>query len=149
MAPPHVSAFQKFASQIDNRLEASIAFGLFMESEGIWAANAGNPSDTKYKNYQSQFLTDYEIERYAKQARDFLSNFGSEAVAGRRAEFLQASLERYESAARRGHRRFRGFGILEALIGALAWTLTLIVFAIVLKFSGIDLIEILHKVAGR
>jgi len=149
MAPPHVSAFQKFAARIPNRLEASLAFGLFMESESIWAARAGNPSDLKYRNYQEALLTDHEIERYAKQAREFLSTFGSDAVAVKRSEFLRESLEQYESAARRGHRKFRGWGIVEAIIGALVWTLVLIAISFVLKYAGIDLVEIYQKVVGH
>jgi hypothetical protein len=121
MAPPHVPSFQKFETKIPNRLEASIAFGLFMESEKQWAAREGSPSEAKYRNYQEALLTDHEIERYAKQAREFLADFGSDAVSQKRPEFLRASLRAYEAAAKKGHSRFRGFGILEAAIGALVW----------------------------
>lgn len=148
MAPAHALTFQRFAEQIPNHLEASIAFGLFMESETMWAARAGNPSDAKYRNYQ-EALTDHEIGRYAQQARDFLSNFGSDAVASKQAEFLRESLEQYESAARRGHSRFRGWGIVEAVFGAFVWTLALIAISFVLKYAGIDLVEIYRKVAGH
>jgi hypothetical protein len=150
MAPPHVSAFQKFAVRIPSRLEASIAFGLFMESEGLWAATAGSPSDAKYRNYQDALLTDHEIARYAREARNFLNNFGSDAVAAKRAEFLQESLERYEGAAQEGHSGFRWWGILEAALGALAWTVMLILGALVLRYGpGIDPVEIYHKVFGH
>jgi hypothetical protein len=73
MAPPHVSAFQRFKARIPNRLEAEIAFGLFMQSESIWAATEGDPSDIKYGRYQQIFLTDHEIERFAEQARATLA----------------------------------------------------------------------------
>jgi hypothetical protein len=149
MAPPHVSAFQKFKAQIPNRLEAEIAFGLFMQSESIWAATEGEPSEIRYRRYQEQFLTDHEIERFAQQARALLSDFGTEAVAVKRAEFLQENLERYESAAGRGHREFRGYGIWEAFLGALAWTAFLIAISFLLKYTGIDLIEIYNKVAAH
>jgi hypothetical protein len=149
MAPPHVASFKKFEARIPNRLEASIAFGLFMESEKQWAEREGSPSEAKYRNYQEALLTDYEIDRYARQAREFLADFGNEAVAKKRPELLQASLIAYEAAAREGHSRFRGFGILEALIGALVWTVALILFSFVLKYSGIDVIEVLHKVVGH
>jgi hypothetical protein len=148
MAPPHASTFQRFAAQIPIHLEASIAFGLFMESERIWASQIGNPSDGKYRNYQ-EALTDHEIERYAQEARGFLANFGNDAVARKRPEFLQASLTAYEAAARRGHRGFRRYGIWEAFLGALAWTAFLIAISFLLKYVGIDLIEIYQKVAGH
>jgi hypothetical protein len=55
---------------------------------------------------------------------------------------LQESLEAYESAARTGHSRFRGHGILEAMIGTLAWTLTLLIFSLVIRYGTIDPVEI-------
>ena len=94
-------------------------------------------------------LTDYEIGRYAQEARNFLNTFGSDAVASKRAEFLQESLERYESAASRGHSRFRGLGIVEAMVAAFAWTIFLIAISFVLKYNGIDLFEIYQKVPGH
>jgi hypothetical protein len=147
MTPPHVSTFQRFADQIPNHLEASIAFGLFMESERVWAADqAGGPPDTKYRNYQKA-VTNHDIGRFAQEARNFLNNFGNDAIAAKRAEFLQESLEQYEGAAKKGHSRLRGWGFAEAVIGAFVWTLVLIAISFVLKYNGIDLVEIYHKVA--
>jgi hypothetical protein len=149
MPPPHVLTFQRFAAQIPNRQEASIAFGLFIKSEQMWADREGNPSDQAYRKYE-RALTEHEIARYAQEARDELADFGTKAVAAKRAEILQESLEQYESAARRGHRRFRGYGIWEAFLGALAWTLALILFWIVLRYGpGIDPVEVYHKVFGH
>ena len=90
--------------------------------------NRRQSNGRKIPQLPKKFLTGHEIERFAKQARALLSDFGNDAVAVKRAEFLQESLEAYESAARTGHSRFRGHGILEAMIGTLAWTLTLIFF---------------------
>jgi hypothetical protein len=150
MAPPHVSSFQKFEAKIPNRLEASIAFGLFMESEKQWAAGQGSPSDARYSKNQETFLTDHEIERYAKQAREHLADFGNKAIASKRAEFLQEAFERHETAAARGHSAFRWFGVAEAAVGAFAWTLFLIILvAVVARFAPIDVVDILHKVEGR
>jgi hypothetical protein len=149
MAPPHVISFRKFETKIPNRLEASIAFGLLMESERQWATREENPSDAKYRNYQEALLNDHEIERYAKQAREFLGNFGSSAVASKQAEFLEESLEQYKSLASQGHGRFRAWGIVEAVTGAFVWTLALIAISFLLKYAGIDLVEVYHKVVGR
>jgi hypothetical protein len=52
MALPHVSMVQRFASQVRDELEASVAFGLFMTAEREWAEHQGNPTDGKYRNYQ-------------------------------------------------------------------------------------------------
>jgi hypothetical protein len=148
MSPPHVSTFQRFSAQIPNHLEASIAFGLFMEAEKMWSDQARNPTDTKYRNYQ-EAVTDHDIGIYAQRARGFLNNFGSAAVAGKRAEFLKESLERYESAASRGHSGFRWWGIFEAWAGSFMWAAALIVFSVMLKYGTIDPFEIYNKVAGH
>jgi hypothetical protein len=37
--PPHVDSFKKFTPLIPDHLTASIAFGLFMESEEVWVIN--------------------------------------------------------------------------------------------------------------
>jgi hypothetical protein len=71
----------------------------------------------------------------------------NDAIAAKRAEFLQESLEQYEGAAKKGHSRLRGWGGAEAVIGAFVWTLVLIAISFVLKYNGIDLVEIYHKVA--
>jgi hypothetical protein len=89
-----------------------------MESERMWSDREGNPTDAKYRNYQ-QILTDHEIYRFAQEARSFLNQFGSEAVAAKRPEFLEESLQQYEAAAGNGHSSFRGWGILEATLGFL------------------------------
>jgi hypothetical protein len=149
MAPPHVSTFQRFNDRIDDPLEASVAFGLFMEAEWEWAAEQGNPSDTQYRRYQRDALTDRYIDMFRDNARVVLSKFGSEAVAARRIEILQQALRRYEAAAARGHGKFRKWGVVEAFFGAFAWTLALILFAFVLNYAGIDVIEVFHKVAGH
>jgi hypothetical protein len=145
MAPPHVSTFQRFLGLIPSHLEASIAFGLFMESENFWANRAGDPSDVKYRNYQKA-LTDHDIKRYEQEARQFLTDFANDAVAAKQVDFLVASLAAYEDVGREGHSKFRGWGVVEALAGAAGWTLILIVFWLVLKYSGIDIVEVYHRV---
>jgi hypothetical protein len=76
-----------------------------------------------------------------------LKSFGNEAVAEKRAEFLEESLQRYEAAR---HGSFRWWGIGEAALGALAWTLLLIFVIIpIAKYASIDLVEIVHKVTGH
>ncbi|WP_315806571.1 MULTISPECIES: hypothetical protein [unclassified Bradyrhizobium] len=148
MTLPHVSTFQRFLARIDDQLQASVAFGLFMEAEQKWAEHNGDPTDAKYRNYQKQ-LTEHDIDRFANDANVVLSRFASAAVVTKRAEILQENLERYEAAAGKGHSAFRGWGVAEALGGAFAWTFLLIGFSFLLKYYGIDLIEVYHKVFGH
>jgi len=48
----------------------------------------------------------------------------------------------------RGHRGFRLWGVTEAILGALAWTLLLILAAVLLAWNGIDIFEYYHKATG-
>jgi hypothetical protein len=51
------------------------------------------------------------------------------------------------------HRKGTAFsgnwGVVEALVGALCWAALLIGISFVLKYAGVDLVEIFHKVAGH
>lgn len=45
--------------------------------------------------------------------------------------------------------RFRWWGILEAGLGALAWTLFPIAISFILAYAGIDVVEIFKRVSGK
>ena len=57
-------------------------------------------------------------------------------------------MARSNEAAERGHSKFRGWGIVEAVLGALAWTFALIVAAILAHRANIDLLEIYKNLSG-
>ncbi len=63
--PLHVSAFEHFNNNIDNPIEAIVAFGLFMELERLWTQGETNePTEAKYRGYHQIYLTPHETERY-------------------------------------------------------------------------------------
>jgi hypothetical protein len=51
--------------------------------------------------------------------------------------------------ARVRHREFRWAGVWEALLGALAWTVFLIVISFLAACAGIDILEVFKRVTGR
>ena len=140
--PPHIDSFKKFNLLIPDNLIASVAFGLFLESERIWVDHQNpEPTEVRCRNYHRDYLNDHEIQRYRQKAADLLTNFGDHIVQEKRAEFLEQSLDAYRTAASNGHRGFRGWGIVEATLGAFVWSVLLIVLSIVAVRSGIDLLE--------
>ena len=144
--PLHVSAFQKFNEQIEDHLEASLAFGLFLKSEHEWAQEqGGDPSEAKYRVFHNGYLNAHEISRYKDAARDLLAVYGNNIIALKQSDFLKEALATYEESASRGHSRFRWFGVLEATSGALLWTIVLIVGTILAAWNGIDLFEYYQK----
>ena len=123
MPPPlHVTAFDAFNAQINDHLEASIAFALFLVSEREWARHQNPPpTDAQYEIFHQNYLTPHEIERYHQTAKQLLAEYGT-------------SLIRLFEANRPD--RFRWWGILEAALGALAWTIFLIGMSFVLAYAG-------------
>ena len=148
-SPLHTAAFQRFMNATPNHLEAMIAFGLFMDSEHKWASlETAPPTDRKYREYHAIYLTPHEIEGYIKKARLLLQHFGTNLIENERVQFLSQALDQCREATAEGERRFRFWGVVEAILGALGWTVILIVFAIILARSGIDIFEYYQRAKG-
>jgi hypothetical protein len=149
-SPLHVSAFDKFASQITNHIEASIAFGLFLESERAWAdewtrTSGATPTEKNYHSFHAACLTNHSIQGYAEGASRILNKYANETIEKTRPAFLTAALESYNSAASIGHSAWRWQGVFEAVLGAFVWTVVLIAINIILVLGGIDLFEMNQK----
>ena len=147
--PFHSIAFEHFTTATPDPLEAMIAFGLFMDSENKWARlQPAWPTEAKYRNYHHVYLTPHEIQGYIAKARRVLKQFSDNLIEIERANFLSQALREYRQFAAVGDRRFRFAGVLEAIMGAFAWTVILFVFAIVLAWGGIDILEYYRRAAG-
>ena len=135
--PLHVAARQAFNAQINDHIEASIAFSLFLVSEQEWATKwererGSAPTDDQYRTFHDHYLTPHE--RYHQTAKQLLAEYGT-------------NLLRLFAQVQHGH--FRWWGVGEAAIGALFWTLFLILMSVVLAYSGIDIVEIFKRVSGK
>jgi hypothetical protein len=148
--PVHALSFRRFSENIPDHLTASVAFGLFMQSEGIWIAEQNpEPTETRCRNYHRNFLNEHEIQRYKQAAEVLLNNFANGVISTKREEFLTQALQQYQSSARVGHRGFRYWGIVEATIGALVWSILLIVVYVIVAEHGIDILDLYRKATGR
>jgi hypothetical protein len=149
--PPHIDSFRKFNDAIPNdHLTASVAFGLFMQSERMWVDRQNpEPTETKCRNYHQSYLTDHEIGRYKQAAEHLLTEYANQIVETKRPEFLEQSLSNYKIAASEGHRGFRGWGTVEATVGALFWSIILVVFFVIVIFvRGGDIFETWRRAIG-
>jgi hypothetical protein len=83
MPPPlHVAAREAFNMRINDRIEASIAFSLFLVSEQEWAAKwemerGSAPTDEQYRTFHNHYLTAHEIARYHEKAKELLAEYGT------------------------------------------------------------------------
>ena len=135
--PSHVEAFDFISEGNNDEIRDYIAFGIFMRSEKNWAQQkAPEPDDAAYRLYHHTLLNPYERERYREAATKVLSDFATTAISAEYNELLKH------------HRKFRGLGILEAVLGAIAWTVILIVITILAQRAGIDLLEVYKHAAG-
>jgi hypothetical protein len=140
--PLHVAAFEKFNKEIPDHLEATVAFGLFLVSEREWAGGQNTaPTVGDFETFHQHYLTPHEIWRLHQDALGLLAKFGTRLVQAKRVEFLEDAIKQYRLSAAAGHRQFRGRGVLEAILGAAAWTIVLVVVSILLAWGGIDILE--------
>lgn len=135
--PAHVEAFEFICEGTQNPIRDYIAFGMFMRSEDSWVSERGTtPTPAEYKRYHENILTAHERGRYREGADKVLANFAATAIQAERTDLLKH------------HRKFRGFGILEAIAGGFLWTALLVVITILAERAGIDLLEIYKRAAG-
>jgi hypothetical protein len=135
--PSHVEAFDYISEGTQSEIRDYIAFGIFMQSEKNWVAQRTIDSDdAAYKLYHQTLLNPYERERYREAADRVLRDFATKAISAEYDDLLKH------------HRKFRGSGIFEAVIGAAAWTALLIGATVIARWGGIDLIEIYRRAAG-
>jgi hypothetical protein len=120
-----------------------------MESEEKWADGLPTwPTEEKYAQYHEIYLTPHEIAGYRESAQRVLQDFSNNVVARENTRMLTEAVQKYRTAAAQGHSKFRGWGVVEAILGALIWTLILILIGVILRYSGIDLFEVYQKVGG-
>src|SRR5262249_28547215 len=129
-------AFEFILAGSQNEIRDYVAFGLFMQSENEWASQKELRTDAEYKKYHENLLTPRQKERLRGDAEKVLSNFAAQAISAE------------ESAVLGRHRKFRLFGVTEAVLGAFIWTVILIVVSILAARAGIDILEYYKKAAG-
>jgi hypothetical protein len=148
--PVHISSFRLFSESIPDHLTASVAFGVFMQSEAIWIDEQNpQPTETRCRNYHRDFLNEHEIERYRQAAERLLNDFANRVISTKKEEFLTQALRQYQNSARVGHRGFRCWGIVEATIGALVWSILLIIIYIIVANRGIDILDVYRNAVGH
>jgi hypothetical protein len=144
--PTYVLAFEHFNGNSDP-LKAIVAFGLFVESEVKWAqAQDTWPTEAKCKTYHDCQLP-HQAEQYQSAADEVLMKFANGLIEQKQAEFLQASIDEFKKEAAKAHHGF-WWGVLEGMTAALAWSLLLIITAVIVGRLGIDVLGAFEKATG-
>ncbi|HEY4922606.1 MAG TPA: hypothetical protein VII40_21075 [Xanthobacteraceae bacterium] len=146
--PLYVLAFEHFKQKhADDPLKAIVSFGLYIDSEYKWAsAQQAWPTDGKYKHYH-ECSVPHSTDLYDESADKVLFEFVTRVVEEEKHDFLDAALAQYREEAAKSHHKW-WHGVLEALGGAVLWSVILIVAAIVAGRLGIDVIGAFERAAG-
>ena len=146
--PLYVQAFEYFKSNHGDTLTGYVAFGLYIDAECKWAqSQAAWPNGAKYKEWFDCSVP-HGTTAHLEKATDVLQEFANNIVEQERAEFLEAALQVYRVEAAKSEKGFWR-GVAEALVAALIWSILLIVAAIIIKWIGIDIVEVFGRVAGQ
>lgn len=127
--------FEKFvdhANEGQSLLIGFVAYGLYKRAKREWAASireehGRGPTEDELKHYVATW-TASQIEGKRSEARDVLAAFSDTVERSARPRILREALQ---------GRFWQGVG--QSVVGALAYTLILILVVIVLKTTGVGL----------
>jgi hypothetical protein len=138
----HNRIFERLVDDPDNghQLVGFVAYVYYKFAKKEWVEtfceeNDRRPNDTELRTYVKSW-TDIQIAGVRSQATDALTQFASYVVEQERPKIVEAALK---------DRSFWREAFV-ACFGAFLWTTILIVFAVILKLSHIDLLAILANV---
>jgi hypothetical protein len=120
LTPPHITVFDKFFESTGSHLEALVAYGLFMESIRNWPHTGANIDRLFESN--KKFCLD--------KARVALLQAAAAAIHEQRSEIATA------------HKGFRLWGVAEAVLGALCWSVALVAMGLLAFYLKPDLFEL-------
>ena len=146
--PLYVQAFEHFKNNHDDPLKAYVAFGLYIDAECKWAeSQPAWPTERKYKDWFDCSVP-HSTDTHNEKASDVLQEFANNIVEQQKSEFLQDAVDAFMEEAGKSEKSF-GRGVSEALLGAFAYSVLLIVFSIIIQRQGIDLIEVYGRLIGH
>lgn len=145
---PHHPAFEKLANSNADGLHKLVALGMYVQAECLWAKGMGRrPTSAEIANFHKNAAMEHTLKELQERAKLELEKFSSDIVRSHQHKFLDRAIKNASEAVHRSKKAFwRGVG--EAFVGALLWTLSLILFSVILQYVGIDLFEVYEKV-GR
>jgi hypothetical protein len=145
--PLYVDTFEHFKNNHEDPLNAYVAFGLYIEAECRWASSQANwPDSKKYQTYFDCTIP-FSSAIHHDNADKVLVEFANNIVQEKQAAFLQSALDAYKIEAAKSHKGFLR-GVSEATVGALVWSVILIVTTIISHRLGVDIVEAYQKASG-
>jgi hypothetical protein len=144
--PPYIEAFERFTQANPDRIEAFVAFGLFISSEYEWASKKPAwPSDDAVAYSYQRMLHDTEVEKTIAKANSIVDEHRRLLVTAHEERYLNKKWDdieaRVEALAAKSSRRHFWKGVSEATTGAFCWTMLCISIAVAAALIGVDLIH--------
>jgi hypothetical protein len=135
-------------------IEALTAYALYKRHKRRWAsdfikANGRAPSVSEERAFSGMTETSDQLERYKKEASDFLIAFAEEIVESSRLDIeKEAITTRIEIAANQiGANGSLRRQVVSGIVATAITTLVYILLAIGIRLMGIDLLEVVSKIS--
>jgi hypothetical protein len=152
--PPYIEAFEKFTQGKSDRIEALVAFGLFISSDYSWAKQQPTwPPEDLTRNMYSRLLHDDEVQKTESRAHEILEEHRSDIVLDHEKKYLKNLFDGVEQrinnmVATHSLKHFWK-GVSEATTGAFVWTIILTAIAFGFYLGGIDVLHFLEGMPRR
>lgn len=142
--------FDKLGAESDD-IEALTAYALYKRHKRAWAANFENehgrkPNVAEDDAFAKVVSTDDQLERYRKDARDILIAFANQTVEDARPQISQEAItvRMEQAAAQISSQGSWGNQIATGVISSALMTVLLIILAVGMRVSGIDVMTYLN-----
>ena len=152
--PPYIEAFEKFTQGKSDRIEALVAFGLFISSDYSWARQQPTwPTEELTRNMYGRLLHDDEVQKTESRAHDIVDEHRSDIVRDHEKKYLSSLFEGVDQKIKDMvvmHSQKSFFkGVAEATTGAFVWTIILTAVAFGFYVGGIDVLHFLEGMPRR
>jgi hypothetical protein len=151
--PPYIEAFECFTRSNPDRIEAFVAYGLFVASEHAWATNLSIwPTEDMIAHSYQRLLQNDEVEKTKAAAKKIVEDHREQLVRAHEKKYLDGIFQDIEQRVTKisedASTRHFWKGVIEAATGALVWSMFLIVATIIFQRIGVDVIEAYERASG-
>jgi hypothetical protein len=138
-----------FNGKPDAQLRLLIAIGLYSESESRWAETCTPaPRANQVRQYHQIAATPHSLKDIEDEVEIILKNFGAGLVDLYQKQQFSSVIKNVEEGLRKKPKEFF-YGVAQATVGAVVYTVLLIAFSYLLKWGGIDLLDVFGRVSGK
>jgi hypothetical protein len=151
--PPYIEAFERFTQGKEDKIEAFVAFGLFISSDYDFAQRLPSwPPESQIAQMYNRLLHDNELQNTQAAAKKIVDDHRAELVREHEKKYLDGVFKDIEQRAAKlaedASMRHFWWGVFEAATGAFMWSVFLIVATIIFQRVGVDVLEAYERASG-